>query len=351
MPTHTATPPAPINVALVGYGLAGKAFHAPLIDAADGLRLAMVVSSDAAKVQADWPGMAVVADMAAALADPAIGLMVLATPDALHAPQAMAALDAGKHVVIDKPFAPTLAQARMVADKARETGATLTIFQNRRWDADLLTIKALLANGELGDVVQFESHFDRFRPQVTHRWKDTRDAGIWQDLGPHLVDQAVHLFGMPLAVMADMAVQRAGGTVPDYAHVTLRYATRRIILHISLSAHASALRFAVHGTNGSYIKYGLDPQEDQSKAGLRPADAAWGVDPQPGTLVRVGADGTVGECAVPSQRGDYPAFYAAVRDAIWGVGPNPVPPQQALEVMTVLEAACTSAAQGREIRF
>jgi predicted dehydrogenase len=328
-----------LRVAVVGYGLAGKIFHAPLIRATEGLELAAIVSSDAAKVHADLPDVAVVADYASILQDTSIDLIVLGTPDHLHAPQALAALDAGKAVVIDKPFAPTLAEAQAVAARAAERGALLSIFHNRRWDADFLTIKRLIAEGELGEIVQFESHFDRYRAEISDRWKDQRAGGVWQDLGPHLVDQAVQLFGMPDAVFGDIIMQKTDGTGADYAHVVLRYGTMRVILHMSQATQAHGLRFAVHGTAGSFIKHGLDPQEDQTKAGMVPSDPRWGVDTNPGVLTRIGKDGVAKNQSVTSERGNSTAYYAAVRDALRGVGTNPVPPQQALDVMAILDAA------------
>lgn len=337
-----------IRVALVGYGLAGKVFHAPLIGATPGLDLACIVSSDAAKVQADLLGMRVVPDLDSVLADGSIDLIVLATPDALHAPQALAALDAGKHVVIDKPFAPTLAQAQQVAARAAESGLTLTIFHNRRWDGDFLTARRLIEDGTLGEVMLFESHFDRWRPDVGDRWKDKREGGVWQDLGPHLVDQALQLFGMPDSLVADIASQK-GGPAADYAHVILKYGARRVILHMGQMVQGHGLRFAVHGTGGSYHKQGSDPQEGQSKAGMRPTAAQWGVDEVAGTLTRIGADGEPEVEAVATERGNYGAFYAEVRDAVLGVGANPVPPQQAIDVMRILDAGQTSATEKRDV--
>lgn len=343
--------PAPLRVALVGYGLAGKYFHAPLIGATQGFSLVTIVSSDPAKVQADLPNVTIVEGLAAVLGDPSIDLVVIATPDQIHCEQALAALDAGKHVVIDKPFAPTLAEAEIIAARAAESDRIVSIFHNRRWDADFLTLKHLIDEDALGQIVQFDSHFDRFRPALGSRWKDQRDGGVWQDLGPHLVDQTVQLFGMPKAIFADIGIQKAGGLAPDYAHVLLRYARLRVTLRISQLVAANSLRFAVHGTSGSFIKHGLDPQEDQSKAGISPLDLQWGKDPYPGTLTRIGADGAAHETAVKSARGSYRAFYESVRDAITGQGPNPVPPAQALDVMRLIDAGLESAQSGREVRF
>ncbi len=337
-----------LNVAIVGYGMAGKVFHAPLIQATAGLDLTVVVSSDAAKVHADLPDVRVVADLDSVLHDDAIDLVVIATPDHLHAEQAMAVLRAGKNVVIDKPFAPKLSEARAVAVCAVECGGQVSIFQNRRWDADFLTVKRLIAENALGEIVQFESHFDRYRPVIKDGWKGERDAGLWQDLGPHLIDQAYHLFGMPKAVFADFAAQRNGASAPDYFHAVLRYSNLRVILHSSQSTMNSNLRFAVHGTKGSYIKHGLDSQEDQSIAGLRPADADWGLDPVQGVLTQI-KDGIVTDAFIENERGNSPAFYAGVRDAIFGHGDNPVPPEQALAVMEIIDAGITSARERREI--
>lgn len=336
---------APFRIGLAGFGLAGQAFHGPLISATPGLGLVAVVSSDAAKVHAHYPHVAVAADFAALLAAPMLDAVVLATPDHLHAEQAVAALGAGKHVVIDKPLAPTLAEAQRIAAVARDSERLVTVFHNRRWDADFLTLRQLIASGALGEVVQCNSHFDRFRPDLGTRWKDRREGGVWQDLGPHLIDQALELFGMPLAVYADIGAQKPGGTAPDYAHVLLRYDRLRVILHISQSAPDHGLRFAVHGTCASWIKRGIDPQEEQAKAGLFPGAPGWGIDPQPGLLTQT--DGATSE--VPNLTGDYPAFYAALRDAWAGTGPNPVPLDQGIAVMAVLEAGFESARTQREV--
>lgn len=340
----------PLNVALVGYGYVGKTFHAPLIAATPGLRLHTVVSSDPTKVAADHPEVRVVAGLDAALADPAIDLVVIATPNALHAPQALAALAAGKSVVVDKPFALTAAEARTMADAAARTGRLLTVFHNRRWDSDFLTLRRLIAEGTLGEIVQYESHFDRFRPVVRDRWRERAGpgAGAWMDLGPHLLDQALVLFGEPLAISADIAVQRPGAGADDYFHVTLRYPTLRVILHGSLLTAASDLRLAVHGTAGSFVKHGLDPQEAQLKAGMIPGAAGYGQDRRPGVLTTVENDVQV-HADVPSEPADYRAFYAGVREAILAGTPSPVPIAQALRVMDLLELAREASQQRREL--
>ena len=335
-----------IGVGLIGYGLAGRAFHAPYVRVTPGMDLRAIVTRDPAKVHADLPGMRVVPDVAALLAEPGIDLVVVASPDALHADHALAALDAGKHVLVDKPFATSVADARRIAAAGDAAGKLVTVFQNRRWDADFRTLQKLIAGGALGDVVQFESHFDRWRPAPTGLWKDARDGGAWLDLGPHLVDQALVLFGRPEGVMLDLATLRDGSPSPDYFHAVLRYPGRRVILHATKLAAQSGLRFAVHGTRASWIKHGSDPQEAATVAGRAPGGRDWGLDPTEGILTR-GDDGT--PVAIPNERGDYRSFWQALAAAIRGEGINPVPATEAIIVMDILDAGLRSAAARAEI--
>ncbi|HEY2659909.1 MAG TPA: oxidoreductase [Caulobacteraceae bacterium] len=339
-----------LNVALLGYGMAGKAFHAPLVAATPGLRLHSVVSRNAAAVMQDWPDARVLVDPQAAFANPEIDVVVIATPDDLHAPQGHAALAAGKHVVIDKPFAASLQEAESLAAHAAQAGRVLSVFHNRRWDSDFLTLGALVASGQLGRVSQFESHFDRFRPVSGDRWKDRRRAGVWFDLGPHLVDQALCLFGAPLAIYADLGRQRPDAPAIDYFHVLLRYERLRVILHASHLTLNDGLRFAVHGDRGSFIKHGLDPQAQALHGGQRPGGVGWGVDPRPGELMTV-ADGKRRPTGFESVSGDYSAFYRGLHEAIVGGGPNPASPEQALAVMRVLELGLQSVDSHGELAF
>lgn len=337
----------PAGVALVGYGYAGKTFHAPLIAAAKGLRLHTVVSRQGDVVKTDWPEAKVAADLGAALADPGVELVVIAAPNALHAPLARQALEAGRAVVVDKPFTLTVAEAKDLAALAEARGRLLSVFHNRRWDADFLTLQALIAEGRLGRIVRFESHFDRFRPQVRDRWReaDVPGAGVWYDLGPHLIDQALVLFGRPLGVSADLAVVRDGGKATDYAHAVLRYEGLRVILHADMLSAASDLRFAVQGERAGWIKSGLDIQEDQLKATGRAGGDGWGLDPRPGLLI----DGETGaRMPVDGPAGDYRRFYDQIALALRGQAPNPVPPDQAVAVTEVLEAGLISAERRAE---
>lgn len=341
----------PLQLALVGYGLAGKVFHAPLIAATPGLILHTVVSSDADKVHADLPDVHVVGEARTAFVDPAIDLVVIASPNATHARLAIAALQAGRHVVVDKPFAIDLAEAQAVATAADASGRMLAVFHNRRWDADFLALRALLAAGDLGEVAEVHSHFDRFRPVVPDRWRERTGpgAGLWLDLGPHLVDQALQLFGMPDAVQADIAIQRAGAEVDDFFHVVLRYPRLRVVLHAGALVPGAGLRFAVHGTRGSWFKHGLDPQEAALRAGGVPGADGWGVEPAPGRRLALAADGTLLDAPSPNPAGDYRAFYAGVRDAIRDGASPPVTVDEALDVMRVLQAGIDSARTGRVV--
>lgn len=340
-----------LNVALIGYGFVGKVFHAPLIVHTPGLQLHTVVSRDAAKVHSDHPGVRVLADPAAAFADPSIDLVVIATPNDTHAPLALAALADGKHVVVDKPFTVTVAEAEQVVALARRSGRLLSVFQNRRWDADFLTVKQLLEDGVLGAIAEFHSHFNRFRPQVVDRWREraATGGGLWYDLGPHLIDQALQLFGAPLAIQVDLAAQRVGASNPDYFHAQLRYPRCRVHLHAASLVAAHGLRYAVHGERGSYLKQGLDVQEDCLRAGGVPGELDWGRDPRFGELTRLDDDGVLVTHPLDTLPGDYRRYYGAMREAIVDGAPLPVTPEQAIAVMHLIELGIRSSAERREI--
>jgi len=345
-----------LRVGLVGFGFAGQTFHAPVLSAVPGLTLAAVASSQAPKVHAAWPGVQVVPDAAALLARADIDLVVIATPNAQHHPLAAAALRAGKHVVVDKPFTLDAAQARELEALARKHARVLSVYQNRRFDADFRTLQEVLASGRVGRPVYFESHFDRFRPQVRDRWREQAvpGAGLWVDLGAHLLDQAVQLFGRPDTLQLDTAVLRDGAQVEDHFHALLRYETGahaplRVVLHASTLAAHAAPRYILHGTRGSYVKHGVDPQEDALRAGGKPGGDGWGIDPVQGEMTAVGVGDEAQRSPWPNRRGCYADYYAAVRDAILGVGPNPVPPEDAVALMALLDLGARSAREGRAL--
>ncbi|EMN5544617.1 oxidoreductase [Enterobacter cloacae] len=333
-----------IRVGLIGFGYASKTFHAPLIAGTPGMALAAVSSSDATKVHADWPGVPVVSEPKHLFNDPNIDLIVIPTPNDTHFPLAKAALEAGKHVVVDKPFTVTLSQARELDALAKSLGRLLSVFHNRRWDSDFLTVKALLSEGTLGEITFFESHFDRFRPQVRNRWREQAGpgSGIWYDLAPHLLDQAVNLFGLPVSMTVDLAQLRPGAQTTDYFHAVLSYPQRRIVLHGTMVAAAESARYILHGTRGSYVKFGLDPQEERLKNGERLPQEDWGYDMRDGVVTKVEGETLVEETLL-TMPGNYPAYYAAVRDALNGTGENPVPASQAIQIMELIELGIESA--------
>ena len=340
-----------INVALIGYGLAGETFHAPLIAATPGLRLRYIASRDSAKVRKTWPNVDVIS-YEEVFTTAGIDLAVIATPNATHFDLAQRALRSGKHVVVDKPFTTTVKEAEKLIALAKKQKRLLSVFQNRRWDADFLTLRELLAKRSLGEVMYFESRYDRFRPEVKRRWRELPGpaSGIWYDLGAHLADQALELFGEPDSVYADLAMQRRGAKAADYFHVLLRYGKQRVVLHGSSLVVANSPRFFVHGTQGSYVKHGLDTQEGSLKAGRNPSGAGWGNDPLAGILF-VEREGKMRSSFIPNLPGNYLGYYEGLRDAILKKGANPVPAEQGLQVMKVLELAVRSSEQGRELTY
>ncbi len=355
------SPQSPLQIALIGYGNAGRIFHAPLISGVPGLHLACICSSKPEAVHADWPAVRVVPTPEAVFADASIDLVVIATSNESHFPLAKAALLAGKHVVVDKPCAVTLAETDELLATAQQQKRVLTVFQNRRFDADFLALKQVLASGQLGRVVQVESHFDRYRPTVPSRWREENlpGSGLWFDLGAHLVDQMVQLFGPPDAVHVDLATQRQGAQVNDWFHAQLKFESRhpglRVILHGSALVAELGPRWTVHGTEGSFIKYGLDTQEDALKTGRRPQLSAlqdWGQDPRVGQVVRHEAvvASTAAQRVVraaPDVPGNYLLYYSQLRDHLAGHGPIPVTPEQVRLVMAVLTVGEQSAREGR----
>ena len=327
-----------IRAGLIGFGYAGRTFHAPLLAATEGIALVAVSSSRADAAREALGDVDVVATPEALIARGDIDVVVIASPNDSHAPLALAALAAGKHVVVDKPFALSLEEARMVVAAAERAGRMVAVFHNRRWDSDFLSVRAAIARGDIGEVVHFESHFDRFRPAVRDRWRERAapGGGIWYDLGPHLIDQAVQLFGLPDAIEASLAVLRPGGQADDWAHAVLHYPQRRVILHASMLVAGGSARFTVHGTAGSLVKQGADQQEAQLLAGMVPGADGWGDDDD--TLVLFDGE----RRHVLALPGDQRGFYRGLVAAIRGEGANPIPPMQALAVMALIEAGLRS---------
>jgi scyllo-inositol 2-dehydrogenase (NADP+) len=326
---------APIRVGLAGYGLAGSTFHAPLIRACERIELAAVLTSRDAPNRVGTLGE---------LLDRS-DLVVIATPNATHFELAVAALNAGKHVVVDKPFTVTPAQADEVIRLGQARGRVVTVFHNRRWDGDFLTVRELLPR--LGEIMLFEAHWDRFRPEIKRGWREVAQpgGGVLNDLGSHMIDQALTLFGMPDAISADVLAQRAEAEVDDWFDLSLHYGERRVALRSSTLIAQPRPRFGVHGTGGSFVKHGLDPQEAQLKAGMDPRNASFGVDENAGTLTF--GDGKRGRA--PPERGHYRAFYEQVADAVLDGAPVPVDPADARDGLVLIDLARQASALGRRL--
>lgn len=349
--TESWTMTSPLKVGLLGFGYASATFHAPLIEAVPGLQLSAISSTRPQDVLAAWPLVAVCDSPEQLMAQPDIDLVVVASPNNTHAPLAKQALRAGKHVVIDKPFTLNVQEARDLVALAHRQKRLLSVFHNRRWDGDFMSVQALLQRQTLGRIVHFESHFDRFRPIVPKRWRDSAEAGsgLWYDLGPHLLDQALQLFGRPQSISLDLAQQRDNSLADDWFHAVMHYDALRVVLHASALTARLAPRFTVHGTRGSLTKFGLDTQEAALKAGLRPPLDHWGVDPNPLMLTLSDAEHALTESPQACLPGDYTRYYSGIRNAIqWGA-PNPVPAQEALQVMALIETGFLSAHEGRRI--
>lgn len=344
-----------IRVGLVGYGMAASVFHAPLITSVEGLELVAVVSSNAAKVQRDYPDVSVVPALDALLARNDIELVVIATPNGTHYEFARKALEAGKNVVVDKPFTIHTDEAEELIALAEQKHVILSVFQNRRWDNDFLTIRALLETGLLGTLASYEAHYDRYRPIVRNRWREQAlpGSGMLYDLGAHLIDQALVLFGAPATVWADVRAQRPGAVTDDYFHIMLTYPQRQtVLLHSGSIVRELPPHFQLHGNKGSYIKYGIDSQEDALKDGKRPGASDWGQDDAShyGTLTIDVGDITI-DGRVPTLPGHYETFYQGMVEALTQGKPAPVNPQEARNTIHVIECALQSSNEQRAIPF
>ena len=334
-----------ISVGLVGFGFAGKVFHAPVIRAVEGMRLTTIVQRHGPP-DPRYDDVEFVRSVDELLKRP-IDLVVVATPNTSHHPIAKQSLLAGRHVVVDKPFTTTMAEADDLVETAARVQRIVTVYQDRRYTGDFATVQKVVAEGAVGKVVTYESHFDRFRPErKPHAWReeDLPGSGVWFDIGPHLFDQALLLFGRPDAIGADIRVERGVTEVDDAFDVTLHYANMRALLRASMLAQPVGPTWIVHGTKGSFLKYGMDPQEAALKAGRTPREPDWDSEPVElhGTLVT-----PQGTSVVPTLRSSFAQFYENIRDAILGKAPLAVTPEWSLDVMRGLVLALESSRQRR----
>jgi predicted dehydrogenase len=342
-----------IRVGLVGFGMAGRVFHGPLLSSVEGLELAAVMERSTNKAAERYSGITVYRSLEAMLADQSLGLFVVATPNATHYELARQILSAGKNVVVDKPMTLTSAEAAELIGLAKKHKALLAPFYNRRWDSDFLTVQKLLHEGALGRLVALESRFDRWRPaRLTERlWKEDVDSGgMLQDLGPHLVDQALALFGKPEGISAEVLRERDGTGANDSFTIRLRYPGLIVTVASNLLSLKAAPRFRLRGTRGGYIKKGVDSQEAALTKIARITDAAWGQEPSSAWgLLYVDIDGGAVSRPVQAVTGDYRFYYAGIRDALLGKAPAPVTGVDGWRVARLLEWAVESSEKRREI--
>jgi scyllo-inositol 2-dehydrogenase (NADP+) len=361
----------PIRTAVLGYGFAGRIFHTPFVHAVPGLELSAIVQRHGDNAATDYPGTRILRSAHEAFEDRTIDLIVVATPNDSHVEMARRALEAGKHVVVDKPIAGTSAEVMELIVLARRQGKLLAPFHNRRFDGDFLTVRKLATEGRLGRIALVDAHFDRFRPlQRANTWKEAGGAanGLLFDLGPHLLDQALALFGVPSSITASVRRERDVTAIEDAFDIALEFARPatggeagrgiRYECHASMLAADPAPRFRVQGTLGSYVKYGMDPQEAALLGGARPeelgsaagwlpeAESAWGTvaiapDPAEPTKIVRGK--------LPTEVGDYRQFYANVRDAIGGEAPLVVSPEDGYRTIRLLELAMQASDQGHTL--
>ncbi|PJN88784.1 oxidoreductase [Bacillus sp. mrc49] len=334
-----------IKVGIVGYGLSGATFHAPLLSVLEQFHIAKVVSSQKEKVRQDLKDVEVVGSLEDILEDESIDLVVITTPSGLHYEMAKQSLLAGKHVILEKPMVVKTWEAADLIKIAEEEHLLLSVYHNRRWDNDFLTVKKLLDDGVLGDINTYQVHYDRFRPAVRDRWREKPGpgSGTLYDLGSHLIDQALHLFGLPQFVSADVFAQKENAETDDYFHVLLGYEKLRVILHSGSIVPVNGPRFQVHGNKGSFIKYGIDGQEQALSEGKKPLDSSWGADvPENyGQLVTIEGENVKHE-TIQTIHGSYLNFYKEIADSILIGKKAPVTAQEGLAVIRIIDAAFES---------
>lgn len=346
-----------VRVGVIGFGLAGQAFHASVIQGVAGMELACIVERHGSRARETYPSVRVARTLDELLSDKTIGLCVVATPNESHFDLTRACLLAGRDVVVDKPFTPTLAEAVTLVELAAREKRLLTVYQDRRWDGVFRTVRKLLDAGTLGDIVEYESRFDRFRLEAKENaWRERADqpaAGVLWDLGPHPIDQALVLFGEPQSITATTFLQRTSSVVDDAFDVCMDYPRLRATLKARIIAYGLSPHLLIHGTKGSFLKFGMDPQEELLRSGNFPRGtrwpADWGTEPEAswGTLSLVGKTPT----KVKTEAGDYRGFYANVRDAMEKGAPLDVSPEHALRVMRAVLLAHKSSRERRTVKW
>ena len=345
----------PINTAFAGYGAGGRIYNAPIIKSVQGFSVKKILTSSPGNMEAaknDFPEADIVSNFSEIIQDQEIELVIIVLPNHLHYAFTKKALEAGKNVMVEKPFTPTTREADELIELARQKRLVLSINHNRRWDSDFLTVRKIISDKGLGRIVEYESHFDRFRTEIKNSWKEKEEnpgSGILYDLGSHLIDQALVLFGNPDEIFADIRIQREGAEVPDNFELLLFYPNLKVTLKAGMLVKEKGPTFAIFGTSGSYLKYGADVQEEALKKGILPKDDPnWGKEQKEiwGKLNSI-----EGEELIESEPGDYREVYKNVFEAILGKADLQVKPQQARDVIRVIELAEKSNREKRVVAF
>ena len=343
----------PINTALCSYGMSGLVFHGPLLETHPGYQISKILERNRHDSKDKHPGSQLVRNFDSLIDDPAIELIVVNTPDHLHMEMATRAMEAGKHVVVEKPFTLKASDADQLIELADKQRVILSVYHNRRWDGVYLTVKEVLASGKLGRLVDFEVHFDRFRNYVKESWKDQANGtGTLYNLGSHLVDQVLNLFGMPDRLFCDTRMLRDGALTDDSYDLWLHYPGFKCMLRSSYLVREPGPSFMLHGTEGSFLAWGSDPQERDLKTGLIPGSEGWGVDPTfSHAKIHTDFDGEHIEGTYPLLPGNYMEYYDNIYEAVRNNAPLIVTAEQARDVISVIEAAYESSRTGEVVRL
>lgn len=341
------------NVGLIGYGMASRVFHAPFITTTPGLKLTKVFERQSSFSKEEYPFVEIVRDIDQFLNDEELDLIVVATPNSSHFELAKRALEAGKNVIVEKPFTITSAQAKELIDLANEKKLLLSVHQNRRWDGDFLTIQKIISANLLGSLVEYEAHYDRFRNFARGGWKESDEGtGVLYDLGSHLIDQAQVLFGVPQMITADIRVQREFSQVVDNFELILHYDHLKVTLKSGMLVREPLPRYILHGTKGSFVKYGLDPQEEALNQGRKPTEPNWGVEPKSQWgKINTDLDGLHFEGAIETTPGSYQAYYQNIAASLRGETNPAVNAEEAFNIIRIIELALQSRLEKRTIVF
>ena len=341
-----------IKTALLSYGMSGKVFHAPFLDIHEGFELLGSWERSKKLIQEDYPYVKSYASLDELLNDD-VDLVIVNTPVGTHYEYAKKVLLAGKHAVVEKAFTTTVAEAKELAKIAKEKGLKLAVFQNRRWDSDFKTVKKVIDDGVLGDLVEAEFHFDRYNPLLSpkaHKETANDGAGVLKDLGPHIIDQAISLFGCPKAVFGDIRVTRENSVVDDWIDLTLFYSNFRVRLKAGFFVREANPAYTLHGKKGSFLKPRGDVQEDELKIGKKPNLDSWGTEDESlQGLLHTEIDGKIVREKIPTLQGNYFSFFDGVYDSIANDKKEPVTADEGVKVMQVIEAAIASNAQQKVI--